>query len=158
MVENGLGDIDTTGFSQRLEPRCDVDPVAIEVAALNHHVAEIDPDAQDDSPILGNVAVGDVHRLLQIHRAGNCVDGAGKLYQHAIPHQLDDAAMMFGNCWLKNLSTPGFERSQGAGLVMLHEAAVADYVGGQNGGKATLNALFGHMTRLPSKSEVQRIV
>ena len=135
-----LRKIDASRIGERLEPGGDVDPVAIEVVALDHHVAQIDPDAQDDVPILGNIGVGNVHRRLQIHRAGNRVDGAGKLDQHAIAHQLDDAAMVPGNGWLENSRAPGLERSHSAGLVALHEAAVPHHIGGQNGGEATLHS------------------
>jgi len=31
------------------------------------------------------------------------------------------------------------------GVVALHEAAVADHIGGQDGGKAALGAFFGHV-------------
>ncbi len=50
------------------------------------------------------------------------------------------------------------KRNQGAGLVVLHEAAVADYIGGQNGSKATLDAFFGHPGRRLSKDAVARTV
>jgi hypothetical protein len=36
--------------------------------------------------------------------------------------------MMFGNHRLNNFGTPRFERSQGARLVTLREAAEADYI------------------------------
>ena len=44
------------------------------------------------------------------------------------------------------------------GLIHLHEAAVADHIGGQNGGKTALGAFFGHPGRLLSKGAVRQIV
>ena len=37
------------GSAELLQPRGDVDPVAVDVVALDHHVAEIDADAQYDT-------------------------------------------------------------------------------------------------------------
>ena len=42
------GDADAAGLGQRLQPRGDVDAVAVDVVALDDHVAEIDADAQHD--------------------------------------------------------------------------------------------------------------
>ena len=47
----------------------------------------------------------------------------------------------------KNFGTTRFERRQSGDLVTLHETAEADHVGGQNGGKTALGALFGHCCR-----------
>ena len=65
---------------------------------------------------------------------------------------------MLGNHRLKNLGAPRFECGQGACLVALHEAAVADRISGQNGGKPALGAFFGHSRPLLSKGAVQQIV
>ena len=45
------------GFSYCFEPGCDVDAVAIEIAALDHDVAQIDTDAQNDASILRQAGV-----------------------------------------------------------------------------------------------------
>jgi len=89
-----------------------------------------------DTPRAGSARIA---RVLQLDRAGDRIHCARKLDQHAITHHLDDAPVMFGDSWLKNLSTPGFERNQGAGLVPFHKAGVTDHIGGQNGGKATFH-------------------
>ena len=39
----------------------------------------------------------------------------------------------------------------------LHEAAIADHFGGQNGGKTMLGAFLGYLRRLPSKGAVQQL-
>src|SRR5262249_24413794 len=54
-------------------------------------------------------------------------------------HQFDDAALMSRNERLQYLGAPGFEHSQSARLVALHEAAVPDYICGQDRGKAALH-------------------
>ena len=46
-------DADPARLGERLEPRRQIDAVAIEVAALDDHIAEIDADAQKDVLIGG---------------------------------------------------------------------------------------------------------
>lgn len=53
-------------------------------------------------------------------------------------------------------SDPGFDqlraelpdRRQGTGLVLAHEAAIPDHIGGQNGGKSAFLVIIGHPTML----------
>jgi hypothetical protein len=52
------------GLRYRFEPGCDVDTVAIEVAAFDHYVAQIDTDAQNDASILRQAGVCCGHALL----------------------------------------------------------------------------------------------
>jgi hypothetical protein len=40
---------------------------------------------------------------------------------------------------------PLLQRRQGTSLVLLHKPAVTDHVGGENDGKATPGAFFGHV-------------
>jgi hypothetical protein len=49
---------------------------------------------------------------------------------------------------LKDIFATLLERGQCARLITLHEAAVADHIGGQDGGKAALGAFFGHVRML----------
>ena len=42
------GNANATGLGQRLEPRGNVDTVAVDVVALNDHITEIDSDPQYD--------------------------------------------------------------------------------------------------------------
>jgi hypothetical protein len=63
-LANFAGDENASWLSQSLQPCSDVDPVAIEIAALNYDVAEIDSDTQDNSPVLRQAGVGRFHGLL----------------------------------------------------------------------------------------------
>ena len=119
MAEHRLGHQNAARLGQGFQSRRDVDAIAVEVAALHHDIAEVHPDAQHDLPILGYAFVGGGHGFLQLDGALDGIDCAGELDQHPVAHQLDDAAVMLGDCRLKNLSTPGLERSQGAGLIRL---------------------------------------
>src|SRR5262249_45740826 len=50
------------------------------------------------------------------------------------------------------------ERLQRAGLVMSHEPAIAHHIGGKDRGEAALDALFGHLARLPLENAVAKIL
>jgi hypothetical protein len=50
-----LSDADGAGCGQPLQPRCDIDAVAVNVAAIGDHVAEIDADAKAQAAFLGEI-------------------------------------------------------------------------------------------------------
>ena len=49
MIVHSGGDVNAAWLRQPLQPRRHVDAVAIEIAALDDDIAEIDADAQDDA-------------------------------------------------------------------------------------------------------------
>ena len=51
---------------------------------------------------------------------------------------------MFGDRRVYQLPAVGLEHGQGTHLVRLHEAAVADYIGGKDGGQPALHTFFSH--------------
>jgi len=61
MAKDCLGYIDAARRGDTFQPRCNIDAVTIEIAALYHHVAQVDPDAQNDPSILGDRCVGGGH-------------------------------------------------------------------------------------------------
>ena len=84
MLVDGVRDRHPARIGESLDAGRHIDAVAIEVAALDHDVAEIDADAQHDVPIRGRIVVRRGHGLLQLHRAFDGVDGAAELDQHPI--------------------------------------------------------------------------
>ena len=129
---------------QPLEPRRHVDAVAIEIVALDDDVAEIDADAELDVPVLGNSGVALRHAALDFDRAARRVKNAAELDQEAVAHHLEDAPAMLGHGGIEELAAMLAKRAQRALLVGLHEPAVANDVGRQDGGKSTFNAFRGH--------------
>ena len=91
------------GSAMALEARRDVDAIAIEVAALDDDVAKIDADAQHDPAGPPARRVCARHPVLQLDGAGDGVDGAGELHQHAVAHHFDDAPVMLGDQRLDQL-------------------------------------------------------
>jgi hypothetical protein len=76
---------------------------------------------------------------LDLRGAGDGVDDAGELNQGAVAHELDHAAVVPGDRGVDQLPAMLFEGVQGACLVLCHEAAVGDHVGGEYGGEPSLH-------------------
>ena len=138
-----VGDADAARLGQRLEPCGDVDAVAEDVVAIDDDVAEIDADAELDAPILGHVRMALGGGLLHLDGAAHGVDDASEFYQHAVAGGLDDAAAVFGDLRVDQLTAQGLEARERAFLVGAHEPAVAGYVGREDCRQSTLDAL-GH--------------
>jgi hypothetical protein len=82
---------DAAGFGQALQAGRDVDAIAMNVLALNDHVAHINADAELER------FVPLAHTSLPDQCAGYRVHDATELNQNSVTHQLDHTAMMVGN-------------------------------------------------------------
>jgi len=78
VVVNCIGDQHPAGIGQGFDAYGDIDAVAIEVVALDDHIAEIDADAQFDAIVRRDTGVPLGHRLLHRDRAAHRIDDAGK--------------------------------------------------------------------------------
>ena len=107
----------------------DIDPVAVDVLSIHHDVAEIDADPEYHAIVLGDHRFGGQHAPLNGDRAVDGIDHAGELHQRAIPHQLDDAAIVRGDAGVDQVAPQRFEAAQRVRLVDLHQAAEADHIG-----------------------------
>ena len=154
-VEGHAGNQHATRFRDTFKTGRDVDAVTIEIAALDHDVTEVDTDAQHDVASFRQIAVRGGHAVLQFDRALHRVYRTAELDEHAVAGDLEDAALVADDQGLQHLLPPGLERGQRAGLVVLHEPAVTNYVGGEDGGKAALNASFGHVVGCSRKRNVR---
>ncbi len=77
-------DRDAAGFGQGLQPRRDVDAVAVEIAAFDDHIADIDADPEYHGLVGGPGLVRLGHLLLQGDGAEHGIDRAAELHQHAV--------------------------------------------------------------------------
>src|SRR5262245_59619753 len=82
------------------------------------------------------------------------IDRTGEFDEHAVANHLDYPAVMLIDKRADNLAAPRLECGERAGLILLHEPAVADDIGGQDSGKATLDAFLDHCGGLPLESAV----
>src|SRR5690348_17353271 len=87
---------DAARSGEGLEAGGDVHAVAVDVLALDDHVAEVDADAEADALPVGNVRLPPGHALLDRDRARDAVDDRGELAQHAVADELDDPPAVLG--------------------------------------------------------------
>jgi len=100
MVADRARDADAARRRQCLQPRRDVDAVAVNIAAVGDHVAEIDPDAKAKAPLLGEIQIAVGHRALNFASTAHRIDNAGEFRQEAVAGGLDDPAPMLADLWL----------------------------------------------------------
>jgi len=136
VIMNRIGDEHSAGIGQGLDPRGDVDAVAIEVIALDDYVAEVDADAQLDAVVRREPLIPLGHRLLHLDRAAHRIDDAGKFHQQAVAGGLDDAAVVLGDLRIEELLPQRFEALVRALLVGAHQPRIAGHIGGENCGEA----------------------
>ena len=95
------------------------------------------------SSLRGVVGLG--HFLLQFQRRLDRVHRAGEFHQHAVAHDLHDAARVAAHDRLQDGLPPLLQRGERSRLVSFHEARVADDVGNRDGGEAAFGAFIGHL-------------
>ncbi len=81
-------------------------------------------------PVLGDTRVALPHGDLSLNGKAGRIDDAAEFHQRAIAHELDYSAEI-----LCALASMALERGHCPRLVVSLEAAVADHVGGQYGGR-----------------------
>jgi hypothetical protein len=142
LVEHRAADQDAAGLGQRLQPRSDVDALAEQVAAVDHHVAEIEPDAELHPPVGGQLPVALLQLALDLDRALHRLDDAGELRQQAVAGGVDHAPVVAGDEAGHGVPVLA-QRGQGRRLVGFHQPAVAGDVGAEDRGQLALHG-FGH--------------
>ena len=136
MVANRARDADAARCCQPLQPSRDVDAVAINVAAIGDHVAEIDPDTKSEAPLLGEIQIAVGHRALDFAGAAYRVDDAGEFRQHAVAGGLDDSAVMLADFRIEQFAQMRLEALVRAFLVRSHQARIAHHIGGEDRGQS----------------------
>ena len=144
-VVHGAGYADAAGLAHLLQPRRDVDAVAVDVVALDHHIAEVNADAELKAPLLGQVGVAPTEIVLDLGGARNGVGDRAELGQERVAGRADHtaAAALDARCH----GGPVFgERTQGRLLVGAHEAGISRDVGGEDGGESATDGFGLHET------------
>src|ERR1051325_5661252 len=135
------GYANSAGPSKGFQPGRDIHPVAVDVAVLDDHIAEIYADTEDDPPVLGHLHIALGHPLLRRDGTGHGLNHAWELDQDAISGRLDDAALVLGDLRVDQFAAMGAQPRQRAGFVLAHEAAIAGDIGGKNGREPALDPL-----------------
>src|SRR5271166_3638636 len=94
LIIDRAGYQDSPRFGQLLQSRGDIDAVAIDIIALHHHVAQMDPDAESHPSRLRQPAVVGGELLLRLDRALHGLDNAGELGNDGVAPGVDDAPIM----------------------------------------------------------------
>ncbi len=150
LVAHCRGDADPPWLGHGLEPRGHVHAVAENIAVFDDDVAEIDADAKEQRPRRRHVAIAPGHALLKINGAAQRFRDALELNEHAVARGLDNAAPALDDGRVDDLKPHGLQASERSGLVDLHKAAVADYVGGKNCREPALDVVDFHWINDPS--------
>jgi hypothetical protein len=139
VLDDGTRNRDAAGLGQLLQTRGNIHALAVAVLALDDHVAEIDAHARVDALVFGEAIVAPGHGALERDRAFHHIDDTAELGQQPVAHQLEDAAVMLLDLRLEQFLAVHPEPLERAGLVRLHEPAVAGDVGGKDSGEATFH-------------------
>jgi hypothetical protein len=144
MVAHRARDADAAWLGQPLQAHRDVDAVAIDVAAVGDHVAEIDPDAKAQAALLGEIQITVDHRALDLAGTAHRVDDAGEFCQHAVAGGLDDPAVMLADLRINEFEEMRLEPFVRALLVHAHQARIAHHIGREDRGETTGGSRSGH--------------
>ena len=92
---NGVGNRDAARLGQALQPRCDVDTVAIHRAVgLLDHIPQVDADAKAHAAVLGHRLGQGVDLLLDRQCSGDRAGGGLEHRQHRVARHVDHAALI----------------------------------------------------------------
>jgi hypothetical protein len=138
LIADRGGDVDASRLCDRLEPCRDVHAVAEYVVLFDDDVAEVDADAVVQRR-LRSILLAPRHGALEFGRAADRVGHALEFDQHPVARGLDHAATALLQRRIDELEPDGLEERERAGLVPLHESAVADHVRRQYGREPALD-------------------
>ena len=119
----------------------DVHAIAEQVTSPDHHIADVDADAELKAAILRHPGVRLCELLLNGYSALNRIDRARELCEHAIASGVGNPSPVVLNQSIHDLAG----RRQGAQrrrLVLAYQARVPGYVGCKNCGQPPLDPLF----------------
>src|SRR5258708_7138219 len=129
LVSHHGGYRDAAWLGDALDPRRDIDAVAIDVTVLENDVADIHPDAKLDSPLFRHIDVPFAHLTLYFRCAGYRIYHAWELDQHSVAGELNDPPLVLGNPAIDQFLAVRLQGRQRTRLISAHESAIADHVG-----------------------------
>ncbi len=97
-----------------------------------------------DVPVFRHSGIALGHPELNLHRAARSIEHAVELDQEAVAHGLENAPVVSGDGGIEEFPPMGFHRAESALFVGLHQAAVANDIGRQDGGQAPFDLFFAH--------------
>ena len=141
-------DADAARFGQALQPRRDIDPVAIDVVAIDDHFAQIDANAVlDPLPVR---RAGIVSRQFTLDADGAIDSGnhADEVGQHRIARVMHDAPAGSLDP-LRDQIEAGRKLPMRGDFIRAGQPAVARYIGVEDRGQFASNGLVRHQAQKP---------
>src|SRR6516165_3258835 len=99
-----------------------INAVAEDVVLFNDYVADIDPDAEPDPTLFGNVRLTVDHPALDLDRTSHRTQNTRKFREHAVAGILDDAAAMLGDLRINQLEEMRLQPFVSAFLIGTHQS------------------------------------
>jgi hypothetical protein len=95
LLKDVRGNADTARLCNRLQPRCDVDPVSVDSSVvMSNNVTEVDADAKLHASMLGELTVAPRKLSLYFGRTFDCFDWAIEYRQYTITGSIDYVPFM----------------------------------------------------------------
>jgi hypothetical protein len=148
VVPRSSRDADRARLGEGFQPGRDIDPIAEQVLAVDHDIADMHADAELHRFVGGmsRILCGD--RSLCRDGALEGIDRAGEIGDDAIASGIEDAAPVRRDQPVDD-DAARLQPSQRADLVARHQPAVAGNVCGEDRGEFALYRLDGHPWLLP---------
>jgi hypothetical protein len=130
MVVDALAHTNAPWLGQSFKPRCDIDPVSMNVAAINDNVPDVDAHPEPNQALVGNSRLVFSHKPLNFGRTANRINDACELHEQPIPHRFDNAAAVFLDFGIDQLAPQLLEPSKRPLFIKANQPAVASDIGG----------------------------
>jgi hypothetical protein len=134
MVMHSPGDANPTRLRESFQSGSDIDSIAEEIFALNHDIADVEPDAEPhlltDRSIRVFLVYGFLHRDSTLHG----VHRTGEVSDEAVTRRVEDPTPMRADQAIGD-DPVGGEGAKSANFVLPHKAAVAFDIGCEDSGE-----------------------
>jgi hypothetical protein len=87
-------DVDPARFREAFEACGNVDPVAVDLFAVDHHISEVDADAELHPALGRDIRVLSLERGLDFDGALDRIHDAGEFCQHAVSRGINETSVM----------------------------------------------------------------
>jgi hypothetical protein len=91
----GVGDVDAPWFSKALQTGSNVHPISEQIAASDHHIANMNTDPKFETVPLRDVVVSLRKGVLYLYGTLDRIYGTGELSQNTIPGCVGNPSAMF---------------------------------------------------------------
>ena len=140
---NAIPNANATGLGNAFQTCGHIDTIAEDVVTVDHHIPDIDPNAELDPFLLRHVGVSLSHFLLDIDGAADRVHDAAELSQQPVANVLDNPPTVLSNFGINQAAEVVLKPSVRSLFVQASQAAVASDVSRQDGCQPAFYALRG---------------